>query len=71
MAELTTVAQFVDAFYRLVGTDTGDQSLTEQGESADDVAYINLTKGCRSAQRWMIRMGFQGATSMVRRDSAS
>ncbi len=58
--ELDTVAKIVSAFYRLVGSVTADQSLTEQGESADDVAYLNLTRGSRSAQRWMLDVGFGG-----------
>lgn len=55
--ELDTVVKVVAAFYRLVGTDSGDQSLIEQGETIDDVVYLNLTQGCRKAQRWMIQNG--------------
>ncbi len=58
--ELDTVALILEAWYRLVGSETGDMDLEEQGEDADEVGYINLTRGCRRAQRWMIRMGYGG-----------
>ena len=58
--ELNTVKMFVDAFYRLVGTESGDDELELRGEAADDVAYIFLTRGSRTAQRWMIKMGYGG-----------
>lgn len=60
MSDLDTVAEIVDAWYRLVASESGDQALEDQGEAVDDVAYINLTRGCRRAQRWMIRNGYQG-----------
>lgn len=58
--ELDTVARMREAFYRLCGTDANDQALVDQTESTNDVAYLYLTRGCRSAQRWMIDMGFSG-----------
>ena len=58
--ELDTVALILEAWYRLVGSKTGDQDLEEQNEDADEIGYLNLTRGCRRAQRWMIRMGFGG-----------
>lgn len=58
--ELTSVALLREAFYRLVGTTSGDGGLTEQGEGDDDVAYIALTQGIRSAQRWMLSCGYGG-----------
>lgn len=58
--ELDTVVKIVSAFYRMIGSVASDQSLTEQGESADDVAYLNLTRGTRIAQRYMIDQSFGG-----------
>lgn len=60
MSEFTTVEHHVDAWYRLVGSVANDQSLIEQGEDPDDVVYLNLTRGCRRAQRYMLRLGFGG-----------
>ena len=65
--DLTTVAEHLEAWYRLVGSTSGDQALEEQNEATDEVGYINLTRGCRRAQRYMIRMGFGG----WRKDSAA
>ena len=58
--ELDSVARVVAAFYRLVGSESGDEALIAQGESADDVAYLFITRGCRNAQRWLLKMGFNG-----------
>lgn len=60
MAGLTSVSKMVDAFYRLVGSTTSDDALTEQGESTDEVAYHCLTQGIWRAQRYMIGEGMQG-----------
>jgi len=58
--ELSTVAQVVAAFYRLTGSVSEDDALVEHGEAADDVAYTYLTRGCRAAQRWLLKMGYGG-----------
>lgn len=58
--KLDTVAKILAAFYRLVGTDSSDTALTEHGENTDDVAYQYLTRGCRTAQRNMLKMGYKG-----------
>lgn len=58
--ELDSVAMVREAWYRLVGTDAEDAALVAQGEDSDEVAYVFLTRGCRNAQRWMLKMGFSG-----------
>ena len=58
--ELSTVLKCREAFYRLVGTDADDGALTAQTEQTDDVANLYLTRGCRNAQRWMLKMGYAG-----------
>lgn len=58
--ELDTVLKHRQAWYRLVGTESGDQSLEEQDEATEEVAYLALTRGCRAAQRHMIRNGYGG-----------
>lgn len=58
--ELDTPAKVVMAFYRLCGTVSDDGALREQGEALDDVAYTFLTRGCRNAQRFLLKMGWQG-----------
>ncbi len=58
--EFDTVDKLRYAFYRLVGTDASDQDLIEQGESTGDIANLFLTRGCRSAQRWMLKTGHAG-----------
>lgn len=55
--ELDSVALVREAWYRLCGTDADDDYLTAQGEGANEVAYLYLTRGCRNAQRWMLDMG--------------
>lgn len=60
MADLTTVAQIVARFYRLVGSVSGDQALVLHGEAVDAVAYESLTQGSRLAQLWMLDQGYQG-----------
>lgn len=55
--QLDSVAKLKQAFYRLVGNVSSDPSLTRQGESTDDLAYLYLTRGFRSAQRWLIDNG--------------
>jgi hypothetical protein len=57
---LDTAARFVAAFYRVVGTTTSDTALTENGETANDVAYLCLTHGCWAAQNWLIDKGMSG-----------
>ncbi len=58
--EYDTVVKVVAGFYRIVGTLSDGQELVEQGEAIDDIAYLNITRGCRKAQRWMIQNGFGG-----------
>jgi len=58
--ELDTVARVVAAWYRLCGVESTDDALVLNGESAGDVAYTYLTRGCRNAQRWMLKMGYGG-----------
>lgn len=57
MAKLSTPALCLAALYRLVGTTTSDDALVENGESANDVAYLCLNHGMESAQRFMIACG--------------
>ena len=58
--EYDTVVKILAGFFRLVGTVSGGQELIEQGEDPDDIAYLNITRGCRKAQRWMLDNGFGG-----------
>lgn len=58
--EYDTVVKILAGFFRLVGTVSSGQELTEQGEDQDDIAYLNITRGCRKAQRWMLQNGFGG-----------
>jgi hypothetical protein len=58
--ELDSHEKIRQALYRLVGTDSSDPYLSEQGESANEVVDILLTRGCRNAQRWMLDMGYGG-----------
>lgn len=58
--DLDTVDKVRMAWYRLVGMTTSDKALETRGESADDVAYLHLTRGCRAAQRHLLRMGYGG-----------
>ena len=60
MSDLDTVAKVVNAFYRLTGEESGDQEMEYRGEDTDEVAYAFLTRGCRTAQRWMLKMGYGG-----------
>lgn len=55
--ELTSVADLRDAWYRLVGSESDDDGLTDQGENQDDVAFLWLTHGCRAAQNYLIDYG--------------
>jgi hypothetical protein len=57
VAELSTVADCLKAFYRLVGTTSDDDAMSENGEAADEVAYLYLTRGARSAQVYLIALG--------------
>jgi len=57
MATLATVADLVQAWYRLVGTVSSDAALTENAESADEVAYLCLTHGAWQAQRYLCDRG--------------
>src|SRR5690625_1171161 len=58
--DLTTVARCRAAFYRLVGSLPEDEGLTELGETENEVAHTFLTRGSRSAQRWMLKCGYHG-----------
>lgn len=58
--ELSTVALILPAFYRLVGSESGDAALTANGEGDDDVALQFLTLGVHEAQRWMLKCGYDG-----------
>ena len=58
--ELDSVEEHVRAWYRLVGSISTDSALTDQGETAGDVAYIFLTRGCRAAQRLWLGFGYGG-----------
>lgn len=55
--DLDSIAKVRYAFYRAVGSKADDDALLEQGESADDVAYLYLTRGIRAAQRFLIDAG--------------
>lgn len=55
--ELDTVPKLRDAWYRLVGSESDDDGLTDQGENQDDVAFLWLTHGFRAAQNWLIDYG--------------
>ncbi len=57
MADLNTVAEWLKAFYRLVGSNTTDTAMQENGESADEVAYTCLNTGVQQAQSFMIGCG--------------
>ena len=58
--ELTSVAMLKEAWYRLCGTTAEDPALSENGEAADEVAYVSLTRGVRAAQRYMLKQGYRG-----------
>lgn len=58
--ELTSAAQFVRAFYRLVGEVSSDPELVALGEDVDEVAYTFLTRGTRAGQRWLLDNGYMG-----------
>ena len=58
--ELDTVARVKRAFFRLVDTESDDPELTLLSEDADEVVELLLTRGFRSAQRWMLEQGYQG-----------
>lgn len=60
MAELSTVAQVVAAFYRLVGSKSADQMLVAHGEEVDAVVYEALTQATRLAQLFMLDNGYPG-----------
>lgn len=60
MADLTTVAQNLARFYRLVGSTSADAALVLQGEAVNAVAYEAFTQGTRLAQLWMLDQGYQG-----------
>lgn len=57
MASLSTVADCLQMFYRMVSTTTSDDALVENGEVADETAYLALTHGFEAAQRFMIARG--------------
>jgi hypothetical protein len=58
--ELDTVAKITAGFYRLLGTTEDDEGLVDQGEAVGDIADLYLTRGCRAAQRWMLKCGYGG-----------
>lgn len=58
--ELDTVDKVKRAFFRLVDTEADDPELTLLGEGASEVVELLLTRGFRSAQRWMLEQGYQG-----------
>lgn len=58
--ELTTVAQFRNAFYRLLDIEVGDEGLTSNDEAETEVVDTFLTRGSRAAQRYMLKMGYKG-----------
>lgn len=58
--ELDTVAKIKAAFFRLVDTEADDPELTLLDEGANDVFELLITRGYRSAQRWMLGEGYQG-----------
>ncbi len=60
MADLSTVTNIRDAWYRLVGTVPEDAALQELSEGENDVAYIYLTSGCHDAQSYMLDQGYLG-----------
>lgn len=58
--ELSTVDRIKRSWYRLVGSESEDDALTNLGEDTDEVAYLALTDGSRRAQRWMLSNGYVG-----------
>lgn len=58
--EYTDVATHRYALFRLLDIEEGDPNLEEHGEGTNDVAYLYLTRGCRAAQRFMLKSGYQG-----------
>ena len=60
MADLDSVANILEAWYRLVGSISKDGALVEQGEAVDEIGYIYLTQGCRSAQDYMLDQKYLG-----------
>ncbi len=58
--ELDTVARIKAAFFRLVDTEADDPELTLLDEGTNDVFELLITRGFRSAQRWMLDQGYQG-----------
>jgi len=60
MAQLDSVANILEAWYRLVGSIPTDFALTELGEAEDEVGYIYLTQGSHDAQLYMLDNGYKG-----------
>ena len=58
--ELDSVDKVKRAFFRLVDTESDDPELTLLGEDASEIVELLLTRGFRSAQRWMLQQGYQG-----------
>lgn len=58
--ELSTPTRCLQAFYRLVGSESDDDDLVERGEAADEVAYTFLTRGFRRAQHFLLDAGLKG-----------
>lgn len=54
---LSSIAEHTRALYRLLGLVSTDDVFTEQGEAANDVAYLALTDGYRRTQNWIISKG--------------
>ena len=52
--ELDTVDKIKRAFFRLTDTESDDPELDLLGEGTDEVVLLALTRGYRSAQRWML-----------------
>jgi hypothetical protein len=58
--DLDTVPQISRAFARLVGVPVTDEALTEMGDDSGEVVNQYLTRGCRAAQRWLLKKGYHG-----------
>lgn len=56
---LTNRAKVRRAMYRLLSTDGSDKGLTENGESAEEVANYCIQHGIWNAQKFLIRIGFR------------
>ena len=68
MAQLNTEANYRELFYRLVGTTSSDGALTDNGESASEVADLCITHGLRAAQVFLLGCGM--SWRWIKRSSA-